>query len=137
MPETPSWIFYIFFALVFIIFFIWNKHNKNHLTVEEKKLASSLLSEAWQRETKYIWTIFAAILTVLGFLFVLEKVFAVDNATEFIFIFILFTLTRTIFRNRGIYQKANLPQKFIKGDFALEVFVVSAFAIMIVFIFLD
>ncbi len=64
MSEMPNWIFFIFFALFFVIFFVWNKRNKNYLTIEEKKLASSLLSEAFQREIRYAWIIIAATLAI-------------------------------------------------------------------------
>ncbi len=137
MSQIPNSIFFIFFALSLIIFFIWNKRNKNYLTIEEKKSRQVLLSEAWQREMKYIWAIIAVLLTISGFLLILEKVFAVNNASEFIFVLGWFSLIYAIFRNRAIYRKANLPQEFVKGDVALGVFTIAAFAVAIVFIFAD
>jgi len=64
-------------------------------------------------------------------------VFAVKKAGDFIYIFVWFSLIHGIFRNRAIYRKANLPQKFVKGDFALGIFTISAFAVLIISIFVD
>ncbi len=137
MSEMPNWIFFIFFALFFVIFFVWNKRNKNYLTIEEKKLASSLLSEAFQREIRYAWIIIAATLAIYGFLLILEKVFLIENATKFIFVFCWFSLIYAFVRNRAIYRRANLPLKFINGDFALGIFTALAFAAISIFILLD
>ena len=137
MFEMLDWIFYIFFALTFIIFFVWNKHNKKHLTIEEKKVAASLLAEAAGRELRYIWIIIPVILGIYGFLLFLERFFRLRNAADLMLVFVCLSLIYGSFRNRAIYRKANLPLNFANGNFALNIFIALAFLAISIFKFLN
>lgn len=140
MLEFSNIIFLGLFLIFISVPVIWYRRNRKFLTIEEKRIASSEPWEASWKEIEKIggfWVMLIAISLFVGFLYILENFFGVMKASSLIFVFAFFELCRSVLRNHKIYKKSDLPQKFVRGELDLGVFILLAYGSMVVFIFAD
>jgi uncharacterized membrane protein YbjE (DUF340 family) len=137
MQELSGIFFLGLISLFAAVAIVWYRRNRKFLTREEREKASSVLSEANSWESRHLWTILITISLFWGFLYILEKFFAVSKATDLIFVLLFLTTSHSVWRRHKFYRNSDLPQKFVRGELALGIFMLLVYSIMVVFIFTD
>jgi 4-hydroxybenzoate polyprenyltransferase len=123
-----SGIFFLGFILLFTtVAIVRYRRNRRFLTPEERQKAGELLrNNGWGKK---LFALFIPIYSILLISSYFGDYYAgIEKAKELIFIFFLLPIGYGILRNCKIYRKADLPQKFVRGELNLGIFMLLAYA---------
>ncbi len=113
-----------------ILLFLYKKHEQM-LSSDQKQERSRTLSELNNLKNWQNWSFLLAS-TVL----VCINLFSIaELPIKYLFYLIIINLTYTVFRNRKVSQKIDLPDEYINKEFNLGILTVLLFAIAVFFIF--
>lgn len=131
MNSLPFWAFWALNILASGVFIYLNYKNAEQLTPEQKSEKERLIREENQLSRWQNWSFLAGMIVLV--LLNLYSSFRIP--VRWFFYLVILHSAYTIFRNRSIYKKINLPEKFIKRELLLGICSIAVLAIMIFYIF--
>jgi hypothetical protein len=131
MTYLPFWAFWALNILASGVFIYFNYKNAELLTPEQKEEKARLLHDENKLSRPQNWGFLGALVVLV----LLNLYSSINIPVRYFFYLIILNSAYTIFRNRSIYKKINLPEKFIQRELLLGICSIAILAIMIFVIF--
>lgn len=131
MKHLPFWAFWALNILASSVFVYFNHKNAELLTPEQKEEKARLIRNENKLSRWQNWSFLLGLIVLV----LLGLYSSIRIPVRWFFYLIILQSAYTIFRNRSIYKKLNLPEKFIKRELLLGICSIAVLAIMIFYIF--
>lgn len=131
MNYLPFWAFWALNILASGVFVFFHYKNGELLTTEQKEEKARALHEENKLSRWQNWGFLAA----LVFLVLLNLYSSIQIPPRYFFYLVILQSAYTIFRNRIVYKKLDLPEKFIKRELLLGVCSIVILALMVFYMF--
>jgi hypothetical protein len=131
MKQLPFWAFWAFNILASVAFMFFHYKNAELLTPEQKEEKARALHEENKLSRWQNWSFLGALVILV----LLNLYSSLTIPIRYFFYLIVLQSAYTIFRNRSVYKKMNLPEKFVNRELLLGICSIAVLALMIFYTF--